>query len=141
MAINIKPLATIVTKYVQRASAAGQAYTDGVSNPRQPYAAATIASAQSWATGVQQAVTDGRFAKGVAASGDAYWQSQSKTIGAQRYPGGITAGQNNYSTGIAPVLQVLANLTLPARMPKGDPANLQRVSVVDVALRNYALNK
>lgn len=139
MAINIKPLATIVAKYVQRASAAGQAYTDGVNNPRQPWAQSTVNAANTWSAGVQQAITDGRFVRGVQNAGDALWQSKSTTLGAQRYPGGITAGQTKYQNNIQPFLQLLSTLNLPPRMPTGDPANLQRVSSVDTALRNLAL--
>lgn len=138
-AINIKPLATIVAKYVQRASAAGQAYTDGINNPRQDYVAATVASANSWSAGVQQAINDGRFVKGVQVKGAAKWQQRSSTVGAQRYPGGISAGQNAYSTGIQPFLQALSTLNLPPRQPKGDPANLQRVAAVTTALRTLSL--
>lgn len=139
MPINIKPLQTIVTKYVQRASAAGQAYIDGVNNPRQDWQQSTVASANSWGAGVQAAITDGRFAAGVNAAGDAKWSTRSTTVGAQRYPGGITAGQQAYSTGIQPFLQLLSTLNLPPRAPKGDPGNLQRVSAVDTALRNLSL--
>ena len=141
MAINIKPLSTIVAKYVQRASGAGQAYTDGVSNPRQPWAASTVAAAQTWASGVQQAVTDNRFTKGVNLVGDSGWQSKASTIGAQRYPGGIAAGQGKYAANIQPYLTLLSNLTLPPRAPTGDLANLQRVAAVDTALRQLALTR
>jgi hypothetical protein len=140
MAINIKPLSTIVAKYVARASSAGAAYTDGVNNPRQDYAASTVASAPSWAAGVQLAITDGRFVKGVQTKGAAKWQTRSNTVGAQRYPGGINAGQGAYSAGIQPFLQALSSLNLPPRAPKGDPANLQRVAVVAQALRSLSLN-
>jgi hypothetical protein len=139
MAINIKPLATIVQKYVQRASAAGQAYIDGVNNPKQDWQQATAASALTWAAGVQAAITDGRFTSGVNLAGDAKWSQRSTTVGAQRYPGGITAGQGNYQAKIQPFLQLLSTLNLPARAPKGDPGNLQRVAAVDTALRTLAL--
>lgn len=139
MAINIKPLATIVAKYVQRASAAGQAYTDGINNPRQDYVQATVAAANTWSAGVQQAITDGRFVKGVQTAGAAKWQQRASTVGAQRYPGGITAGQNAYSAGLQPFLQALSTLNLPPRQPTGDPGNLTRVSAVDTLLRNLSL--
>lgn len=139
MAINIKPLATIVTKYVQRASGAGQAYIDGVNNPKQDWAQSTAASAQSWASGVQQAITDGRFVNGVNSAGDAKWSTRSTTIGATRYPSGITAGQTLYQQGIQPFLQTLSTLNLPPRGPKGDPANINRVTAVNTALRNLKL--
>lgn len=140
MGIQIKPLTTIVTKYVQRASAAGQAYVDGINNPKQDWAQTTAASANSWAAGVQSAITDGRFVSGVNNAGDTKWSTNSINIGAPRYPGGITAGQGNYSKGIQPYLTALSNLTLPPRGPKGDPANLQRVNAVDTALRNLKLS-
>jgi hypothetical protein len=141
MAINIKPLSTIVAKYVARAGAAGQAYVDGINNPRSPWAASTVAAAATWASGVQMAVTDNRFTKGVNLAGDATWSSKAATLGAQRYPGGITAGQNKYSANIQPFLTALSNLTLPPRAPKGDPGNLQRVAVVDSTLRQLALSR
>lgn len=139
MAINVKPLATVVNNYVTRAGAAGPAYTAGVQAPRQPWAATTAASATTWANGVSAAVTDGRFARGVNAAGDAKWSSQCINIGAARYPGGVAAGKNTYSAKISPYLTAIANLTLPPRLPKGDPANLQRVAAIDAALRALKL--
>jgi len=139
MAINIKPLSTIVAKYVANASVAGPAYTAGIASPKQPWAAATAASATTWAAGVQQAITNGSFVDGVNNAGDAKWSQRASTVGAQRYPSGITAGQAAYQTGIQPYLQTLASLTLPPRAPKGDPSNLNRVSAVDTALHNLKL--
>lgn len=139
MAINIKPIATITQKYVSRASGAGQAYVDGINNPKQDWAQSTAGSAQAWAAGVQSAITDGRFVNGVNAAGDAKWSSQSINVGASRYPGGITSGQQRYQQGIQPFLQALANLNLPPRGPKGDPSNINRVTAVNTALRNLKL--
>lgn len=139
MAINIKPISVIVAKYVARASVAGQAYTDGINNPRRPWAASTAAAAQTWATGVSTAVADGRFAKGVNAAGDATWSQKATTLGAQRYGPGVTAGQNKYSANLQPFLTALSNLTLPPRLPKGDPGNIARVQAVDNTLRALAI--
>lgn len=139
MAITLKPLANIVTKYVSRASAAGPAYVDGVNNPKQDWAASTAASAQSWAAGVQQSITDGRFVAGVNKAGNAKWAGQSINVGASRYPAGITSGQSRYQQGLQPYYQQLSTLTLPPRGPKGDPSNINRVAAVDTALRNLKL--
>lgn len=139
MAINVKPLATIVSKYVANASVAGPAYTAGINSPKQPWAASTAASANTWAAGVQAAITAGTFVAGVNAAGDATWQTKSTTVGAQRYPSGITAGQGKYQANIQPYIQAISALTLPPRNPKGDPANINRVSAVDTALHNLKL--
>ena len=140
MPINIKPLSTIVAKYVARASVAGQAYTDGINAPRQPWAASTTAAANTWSAGVQAAIADNRFVNGVNAAGGAVWKTASTTLGAQRYGPGVNAGQGKYSAKIQPFLTALSNLNLQPRMPKGDPANLQRVQLVDQTLRTLALS-
>jgi hypothetical protein len=140
MAINIKPVASIVAKYVQNAGAAGQSYKDGVNNPKQDWATATGAADQTWASGVQAAVGNGSFKKGVTAAGSQKWQSRANTVGALRYPQGIQAGQQNYQTKITNVLNVLQGLNLPPRFPKGDPGNINRVAAVDTALRQAKLN-
>jgi hypothetical protein len=132
--ITIKPIDQIVKKWQTNAGAAGANYVYGVQNPRRPQAATAVAAAQSWATGVQQAVTNGSYAKGVAAGATKY-MTNATGKGAQRYPTGITAGVGDFQNGIQPYLNILSNLQLPARLPTGDPGNIQRVSTVDAALR------
>jgi hypothetical protein len=132
--INIKPIDTIAAKFVKRASAAGGDYKDGVMNPRRPQMESAIAAADSWAAGVQQAVTDKRFAKGLQRAGNAKWQDRASNVGAQRYPQGVQAAQGSYTADFGPYLQVLSNLNLPARFPRGDPRNNDRVAAVTVAL-------
>jgi hypothetical protein len=139
--MKVKPLDAIAAKWSQRASVAGQAYTDGVKNPKNDWASSTQAAAGNWATGVQSAAADGRFAKGVAAAGDSAWQNGAINKGAARYPQGVQAAQGKFSSGFSKFAQVLTNLNLPARMPKGDPANWQRSQAVGQALRNAKLGK
>lgn len=138
--IQIKPIDQIVKKWTTNAGSAGANYTAGVQNPRRPQAATAAAAAQSWATGVQQAVTNGTYAKNVVAASDKYLRNATGK-GAQRYPTGISQGAGDFQTGLTPYLSVLANLQLPARLPKGDPGNVQRVSAVDAALRAAKLAK
>jgi hypothetical protein len=138
--IQIKPIDQIVKKWTTNAGSAGANYVYGIQNPRRPQAATAAAAAQSWATGVQQAVTNGTYAKNVAAASDKYMRNATGK-GAQRYPTGITAGSSDFQTGLQPYLTILSNLQLPARLPTGDPGNIQRVSAVDTALRAAKLAK
>jgi hypothetical protein len=137
--IVIKPIDQIVKKWQARASAAGADYSAGVQNPRRPQAASAAAAAPSWAAGVQQAVANNTFAKRVLAAQDKYTRN-SAGKGAARYPTGITAAAADMSAGLQPYLDVLANIQLPARLPKGDPGNVQRVATVDAALRAKKLS-
>jgi hypothetical protein len=133
--LQVKDAATVAAKWSQRASAAGAAYTSGVNTTQKDWATDTANAAPSWAAGVQQAATNGSFAKGVTAAGTAKWKTKAANVGAARYPQGVTAAQPYYQAGITQVLQVLSGLTLPARGPKGDPGNINRVSAVTTALR------
>jgi hypothetical protein len=138
--IQIKSPDVIAKKWTTRAGAAGADYLAGVQNPRRPQAQTAAAAATSWAAGVQSAVTNGTFAKRVLASSDKYMRNATGK-GAQRYPGGVQAATGDYQTNITPFLNVLSNLNLPPRAPKGDPSNLQRVSAVDTALRALKLSQ
>jgi hypothetical protein len=133
--MNIKGADVIAKKYATRGGAAAQDYSDGVKNPRQPWAASTLNAASTYAAGVQQSIANGSFQKGVNAAGDEKWSRKSTTVGAQRYGPGVQAAQSDYSKGVAPYLQVLASLTLPPRGPKGDPGNVSRVQAIAQALR------
>ena len=134
MAIQTKDISAVAAKWMQRASAAGADYTNGVKNPRRDWAGQTSAAAASWQQGVSDAAANGRFAKGVNAAGTSKWQTGATTKGATRYPQGVAAGQSNFSNGFSPYLQVISSLTLPARGPRGSPANVQRVQAIADAL-------
>lgn len=132
--IKTKPSDLVVKKWQTRAGGAGGDYAAGVQNPKRPQAQAAAAAAQTWATGVQQAVTNGTFAKNVLASQDKYTRNATGK-GAARYPQGITAAVPDFSNKIDKVLAVLNTVDVPARMPKGDPANWQISMAVGQALR------
>ncbi len=141
MPIQIKPLEKVLAKYKQNASAAGGSYTDGVNFPKRDQAEAAIAAKDAFAQGVQEAIAQDRFAKGVAAAGSAKWKEKATGVGAQRFAPGITAGANDFAKGVAPYLDALRNVTLPVRMPKGNEANLERVRTVNTALRATKLSR
>lgn len=139
MAIQIKDAATVAAKWAKRASAAGADYTSGVNNPRTDQAQAAAAAAPVWAQAVADAATRGAFAKGVTKAGTAKWQQAAASIGAQRYPQGVNAGQSNYATAEAPYLSALSSLSLPPRGVKG--TNNGRVQAVVDALRKVKLGQ
>lgn len=139
--LKVKSLDATSAKWVARASAAGGAYTDGVKSPKSDWASSTQAAAGNYAQGVQVAIQNKSFEKGVAAAGDAKWQAGAINKGASRYAPGVAAGQANYAQGSQKYNQVLTNLTLPPRMPKGDPGNYARAAAVGAALRKAKLGQ
>ncbi len=133
--LQVKDAATVAKKWAARAGAAGADYAAGVNGTTKDWAGDTAAAAPAWAAGVQTAAANGSFAKGVNAAGTAKWKAKAANVGAARYPQGVAAASQYYQNGIQAVLTVLAGINLPARGPKGDPGNLNRVTIVAQALR------
>jgi len=138
MAIRIKPVEKIAEKWKAKASAASGDYKEGLSFPKHDQAEAAIAAEESYNSGVTEAIARGAFVKGVEAAGSAKWKNKSETVGAQRFTGGVTAAVDDFKKGVTQSISVLSGLDLPPRMPKGNPANLERVRIVNEALRKAA---
>lgn len=128
-------------KWSRRTASATQEFTEGVQNPRASWQKSTLAAEQNHTLGVQQAIANKSFAKGVSKSSDAVWQGAALGKGAERFAGGVQAAEGDYAKGVAPYTQALQALQLPARGPKGDPKNLERVRAVTTALRAVKMGK
>jgi hypothetical protein len=133
MAIMIKDVNTLATKYTTRAAAAAPDYKTGVQTTQNSQSQNAIAAAQVWAAAVQQAVTNGTYQKGLQKSGDAKWQQNSVNIGATRYPQGVQNAGAAWAAGVTPYFQALQGLQLPPRQVKGQ--NIARVQAVDSTLQ------
>lgn len=141
MAIRIRDAGQLAKKFSTRAAAASGDYKAGVEAAGNDWAQNTAASEDNYKAGVMQAANDGRFGKGVAAAGAAKYVTRAAGLGAQRFPTGVAAAEGDWVKGTQPYLQTIANLTLPPRRPKGDPANQQRSNVIATALRAQKLGR
>jgi len=122
-------------KWARRAGQSSQDYAEGVTSPRVDWKQATLAAAKNQELGVQAAIQDKRFEKGVNAAGSAKWQQKALQKGQQRFVQGVQESQGDYETGVSPYLKVIEATTLPPRYPKGDPRNIERVVALNKALR------
>lgn len=132
----IKPVSQASDKWVRRAGQAAPDYARGVQNPRTSWAEATTAAAEAQAAGVQAALANNSFEKGVAAAGNAKWQRKAASVGAQRFGPGVAAAKGDYEAGFAPYAAVIQGVTLPPRGAKGDPRNYERVTAIGQALHD-----
>lgn len=132
---EIKPLSQISEKYGRVTPQRTQDYVEGVQNPKTDWAQATQAAEARYQEGVQKAIQQKRFGKGVQKAGTAAWQERAVQVGPNRFAEGVAAGVNKYEQGFAPYAQTIQNTTLPPRFSKGDPRNIDRVKVMSEALR------
>jgi hypothetical protein len=136
MGITMKPVSEWGAKYGRRAPAAAPDYLAGVSNPSKDWATETAGAESSYNQGVQEAIGRSAFGKGVKEAGSGKWQEKARTLGGQRYAGGVTAGVGDYVKGVAPMADVLSRVSLSPKGPKGAAQNYQRVTQVGDALHS-----
>ena len=141
MAIRIKDTGSLAKKFVQRAGAATGDYKSGVEAAGADWESATKASGDNYATGVQQAIADKRFERGVGEAGASKFTARAGTLGAQRYPTGVGAAEGDWAKGAQPFLDALKGMDLPPRRPKGDPGNQARAQAVAIKLRAMKVGK
>jgi hypothetical protein len=134
MAIQIKDVGTLATKFVNRATSAVADYKAGVLAPKASQSASAIAAAPLWQQSVSSTQALNRFTSGLRAAGDQGWQTGATTKGASHYPDGIRGAQQKWATNVAPFLQAISGLTLPPKGIRGSDANIGRVQAVAAAL-------
>lgn len=133
---NIKSLARISAKWATVTPARQAEYIEGVENPKVDWGKATLEAVDAQAKGIQAALTAKSFARGVAKAGTAKWKSKTLQKGPGRWAEGVSLSQADYEAGFAPFREVIANIVLPPRGPKGDPVNINRVAVIAKALHD-----
>lgn len=137
----IRSLQSISQKWQNRAGQSRKEYSDGVNNPRRDWAQATADAQDAYNQGVQQAISAGRFATGVANAGTAKWKENTTKKGPDRWVQGISLSGDNYVRGFQPFANVIQNTTLPPRGPKNSPENYERSRLMGTALHEAKLNQ
>jgi hypothetical protein len=135
MALKVRSATDATKNYTDAAARGGGNYAKGVQGAGGTWLANTEAANATWKDGVSAAASRDAFSKGVAKAGAGKYQDKASSVGASRYPDGVRKGATYYQSAVQPYLDTIANLTLPARRPKGDPTNLARVAAVAQALR------
>ena len=133
---EIKSLDRVAKKWTDVTPGRSSEYEAGVRSPKKDWAQATSEAAESYSQGVQAAISQGRFAKGVQQSGSGAWREGALNKGVSRWPQGVRVSGGKYQQGFAPFHAAIAGTQLPPKGPKGDPRNYDRVRVIGEALHN-----
>jgi hypothetical protein len=111
-------------------------YKDGVTNPKKDWATEATKAETTYKQAVTAAANQGRYGGGVKKAGTATWQAGAQGKGPGRFAEGVMLGQTAYENGFAPFQGVIKATELPPRGAKGDPTNINRVSVMAKALND-----
>ncbi len=134
----IRSIDQIAKKFASVTPARTGDYEAGVRAPRKDWQTATAAAEDSYNSGVQQAIAEKRFGKGVREAGTEKWQAGAINKGVSRWGPGVAMSEAAYSAGFAPYRDAIERLTLPPRFARRDPRNLMRVKAVVDAMIGVA---
>lgn len=126
-------------KWASRAAASSAEFAQNASSAASEWESNAIAAASNYKAAVTAGNIEQRFAGGIRRSGAARYADRVQSVGATRYSQGVSEGQGQYAARVTPFYQVIASTQLPARKPRGDAANLQRVAVLADALHKARL--
>jgi len=130
----VRSIKQIGEKFARVVSQRGPDYQAGIENPRRDQATAAAAAEPAYEAGVQAAIAEKRFGKGIRKAGSAKWQRGAREKGVARWPAGVAAAQPDFEAGFEPFRAALERTELPPRRAKRDPANLLRVAKVVEAM-------
>lgn len=141
MAIQMRDLGTLATKFATRAGAASGDYKSGVEGAGQAWEQGATSGESNYEQGVQAAIGRKAFGKGIRSAGQAKYVKNAATLGPQRYTQGVGNAKDAWAQGFAPAAQVIAGLNLPPKGPKRSPQNMQRAAMVAMELAKWKENK
>lgn len=131
---EIRPVDEIARKWASVTPLRAADYEKGIRDPKGDWAKGAIAAADAWKSGIQAAVANNSFTKGVTRAGTQAWQEGSLSKGLARWGPGVALAVDKYQTNFAPFREVIARTVLPPRFARRDPRNLERVKVIAEAL-------
>lgn len=114
-------------------------YEAGVRNPRRDWEQGAAAAEDAYEDGVKKAIARKAFGKGVHRTGTAGQQRKTIEKGLPRWGEGVRLAEDDMANAMEDVVRVLEGISLPKRYPKGDPRNIERVKVINVALHKMKI--
>lgn len=131
---DIKSLNAIADKFARVTPQRAQDYAEGVKTTSVDWAQRTAEAQDNYDQGVQAAMAEGRFARGVQNAGTAKWKKGVAEKGQNRFSSGVSTAGPAYQQGFAPFHNVIQSTQLPPRYARRDPRNLERVRAIATAL-------
>jgi hypothetical protein len=137
----VRPVAESQEKFKTRAANASEDYKRGVQGAGPRWLEGASNSEDAWRGGVQEAISTGRFAKGVRAAGPAKYQERAATLGPERFRRGVEVGAPEWGKNFAPFAQALSAHVASPKGMRGSEQNAQRSVEVQRLMRRTRLER
>lgn len=133
--MQVRPINESQEKFKTRAAAASEDYKRGVTNAGPRWLEGASNAGPAWQAGTQEAISQGRFEKGVRAAGSSKYQERAATVGPERFRSGVAIGAPEWGKNFAPFQQALQAHTQTPRGMRGSDQNAQRAVEVSRLMR------
>jgi len=134
--VQVTNLNDAADKFERRGRNAQQDFVSGVENTSdQTQQQETLDAVDSWETGVQEAISEGRFSAGVQ-NPSRSWQTATLEVGPSRFSEGVSNSGDVWQSSFSPFADILEGLNLQPRGSRGAPSNYERSRAVGEALNN-----
>ena len=137
--ITVKSSAKSAEKFVSGATLRSSEYAAEAKAAGPAWEAGAIAAGPNYLAGISVAGIQERFVGGVKKAGAAKFARKVEKVGVPRYTPGITAGKDDYKSGIEPFLAELEGYDPGDRGPRGSPTNYELSRKVGERLHNKRL--
>jgi len=135
----VPALGDIVAKWVEEAPRRATYYEKNAPVAAPRWEANTVAAEATYKSAVTAPDIAKRFVGGVKGVKAEKFERKVRAVGVARFGPGITAAREDYERGLGPYIEELARIEVPARKPRGDPGNLDRVRAIFDALHKKRL--
>ena len=119
-----KDSASVAAKWAARAAVSTSDYSAGIRGTND-WQSKTAASNENWKSGVNKAVSNDSFSKGVSATSNSEWQNKAAASSGD-WSSGISAARSDFQAQISKVMSSAASASLDPRGPRGSAANYNR---------------
>jgi len=136
---KIASAADIAAKWKEVTPGRASYYEAGAVGAGADWERAATAAASAYKSAVTAADIEQRFKGGIKRAGAAKYDRKVKDVGVGRFGPGVLAAAPDFQAGFEPYVAVIAATELPARKPRGDPSNIDRVKVIATALNKKRL--
>lgn len=130
----VRSISEIAKKWAEVTPQRAPQYEAGVKAPKQSWENNTKAANDSYKAGIQAAIAQDRFSKGVTKAGQAKWVKGAVEKGVARFGPGVQVAESDFNKGFAPYRDAIEKAVLPPRFARRDPRNIERVRGMVTAL-------
>jgi len=130
-----------VSKWIARARVATPDYEAGIKAPKEPWLDQAVKAKDVYKAAVTAPEVPDLFVRGIKRAGTERWESMALRKGKDRFAPGVELSQPYYRGQMTDILAEIEKIIIPARAPRGDIRNLERVKKIFEELHAWRLAK